>query len=573
MKSLIPASCLGLLAALAASACGTSLPRPDGALTTFTAPVETPVPDAARASIRSEDLLRHIEVLASDRFEGRAPGTRGEDRTVEYLVEQFKAMGLQPGNPDGSYVQDVPLVGIDGTPSLTLWSGRKQMQLRHRRDFVATTARFVPRVDVKKSELVFVGYGVQAPEYGWDDYKGLDVKGKTLVMLINDPAIPDPDDPTQLDAGMFRGKAMTYYGRWTYKYEIASKLGAAAAIIVHETAPASYPWDVVQNSWTGEQFELAAADGNMSRVPAQAWITLERARELFAASGQDFEALKKAALSRDFQPVPLKAIASFSIRNKVRKVASRNVVARLPGRDRPDETVVYSAHWDHLGRDRTLKGDQIFNGAVDNASGTAGLLEIAEAYTKLPTPPQRSVLFLAVTAEEQGLLGSRHYAANPLYPLRKTVAMINMDALNPWGPTEDLQVIGYGQNELEDIAASALRHVGRRLVPDAHPEKGGYYRSDQFEFAKLGVPALYADNGSELVGKPGQGEALSREYTARDYHKPSDEVKASWDLSGAAGDMQVLLDVGYRVADSARWPEWKRDSEFRAIREASLAAP
>ncbi|HEY1075769.1 MAG TPA: M28 family metallopeptidase [Fontimonas sp.] len=545
-----------------------------------TASVVAPAPAAddaaALASITAEDLLRHIKVLSSDEYEGRAPGTLGEEKTVSYLIEQFKAMGLAPGNPDGSYVQAVPLVGITGEPTMKLSIGKAKAQtLKAGTDFVATTSRFVPQVAVGNSELVFVGYGVQAPEYDWDDFKGLDVKGKTLVMLINDPAVTVAGGES-LDEQMFRGKAMTYYGRWTYKYEIASKLGAAAAIIVHETGPAGYPWAVVEHSWTGEQFELAAADRNMNRVPVQAWISNDKARELFAGSGQDFDALRKAATQRDFKPVALDARVDFSIRNKVREVQSQNVVARLPGSDPAlaGEWIVYTAHWDHLGVDTHLEGDQIFNGALDNATGTAGVLEIAEAYSKMAKAPPRSTLFMLVTAEEQGLLGSRHYATHPLYPLDKTLAMINMDGLNPYGPTSDMQVIGGGQNSLEDVIAAVLADSGRVTVPDTETEKGFYFRSDQFEFAKRGVPALYADSGSLMIGKPeGYGAQKRREYTANDYHKPSDEVKADWDLSGAAQDMQVLTRVGLRVSNGKDWPQWKDGSEFKAVRDAALAAP
>ncbi len=562
------------LIVLAAAALGACAATPPAEPTTPAAAAPAEPLTLARSSIDTADLLRHVQVLASDDFEGRAPATPGEEKTVAYLTQQFQAVGLQPGHPDGRYVQNVPLVGIDGQPAMTLKVGRKTMKLEPRKDFVATTSRFVPRVDVQNSELVFVGYGVQAPEYGWDDYKGLDVTGKTIVMLINDPAIPDPRDPSRLDETMFRGKAMTYYGRWTYKYEIASRLGAAGAIIVHETEPAAYPWSVVENSWGGEQFELAAADRNMSRVPVQAWITRDRAVELFKAAGQDFEALKQQALRPDFKPVRLKqATATMSVTNTVREVASRNVVGAIRGSDPQlkNEWIVYTAHWDHLGRDTTLEGDQIFNGAVDNATGTAGLIEIAQAFSQLGAAPKRSVLFLAVTAEEQGLLGSRHYAQNPLYPLEQTVALINMDALAPFGPTTDMQVIGYGQNTLESVLEEILKAEGRRIVPDRHPEKGSYFRSDQFEFAKLGVPALYADNGDDVIGKPGYGEQMQKRYTANDYHKPSDEVRADWDLSGTAQDLRALFEVGYRVAQSSDWPEWKDGSEFKAIREASLA--
>lgn len=534
---------------------------------------ETPVEQIAGKAISAAGLATTIGALASDAFEGRLPGTPGEDKTVAYLSEQFKALGLKPGNPDGRYVQDVPLVGIDGTPSLSFQAGKTTLAMTPGKDFVAATPRFVPEVTVSNSNLVFVGYGVQAPEYDWDDYKGLNVKGKTLVMLINDPPVRGADG--QLDPTKFAGKGMTYYGRWTYKFEIGSKLGAAAVIIVHETEPAAYPWSVVEHSWTGEQFELAAPDKNMSRVPVQAWITVDKARALFAAGGRDYDELKQDAVHPNFQPVSIKAKANFHISNQVRTVESHNIVARLPGSDPrlAAETVIYTAHWDHLGRDNHLQGDQIFNGAVDNASGVAGLLEIAKAYQALPSPPKRSVLFLAVTAEEQGLLGSRHYARNPLYPLPLTSAVINMDALNPWGPTKDLQVIGSGQTTMEDTLAAVLADRGRIAVPDAQPEKGSYYRSDQFEFAKVGVPGLYACRGSQAIGQPeGWLAEKNKVFTSNSYHNVSDEVREDWNLAGAANDMQALFEVGYRLAQGTATAEWKSGSEFKAIREASLAS-
>jgi Zn-dependent M28 family amino/carboxypeptidase len=529
-----------------------------------TVPTAPPAP-AASASIDAGDLLRHVKVLSSDDFEGRLPGTPGEEKTVAYLSAEMRKLGLQPGNPDGTWVQAVPLVGIDGKSEARLTAGGKQLALEPRADYVAVTSRFERSVAIEDTPLVFVGYGVVAPEYGWDDYKGLDVKGKTVVVLINDPPLPDDK--------MFKGKAMTYYGRWTYKYEMASQKGAAGVLIVHETEPAGYGWDVVRNSWTGEQFELAAADGNRGNVAVQGWISLEKARELFTAARQDLDGLKKAALSRDFQPVPLDARLSVTIVNQVREVSSRNVLGRLPGSDPAlaDQHILYTAHWDHLGRDATREGDQIFNGARDNATGTAALLEIAEAFTRLPSPPRRSILFVAVTAEEQGTFGSRWYAMNPLFPLEKTVAAINMDALNPWGATRDMLVIGMGQNTLEDDLAAVVKAHGRVLVADPEPEKGYYYRSDQFELAKVGVPALYADGGTQLIGKPeGLGKQLNDAYAERDYHAPSDEVKPDWDLSGLAGDARVLFEVGLRVAQADRWPEWKPGSEFKALREASL---
>ncbi|WP_043114366.1 M28 family metallopeptidase [Solimonas soli] len=569
MKTFPLTLCLAALGALAA--CAAPPPAPSAA-----APVAAlPAPEIAAAqAIAPELILQHTKVLASDAFEGRLPGTPGEDKTVAYLTEQFQALGLAPGNPDGTFVQNVPLVGITGTPTMTLKVGGKTLKLKPGSDFVAATQRVVPQVKVRDSDIVFVGYGVQAPEYGWDDYKGLSVKGKTLVMLINDPAIPDPNDPARLDPGMFKGEAMTYYGRWTYKYEIASRLGAAAAIIVHETRPAAYPWEVVQNSWGGEQFSLKSDDRNMGRVPVQSWITLDRAKELFAAAGYDFDHLKKAALSKDFKPIPLRARASCTIDNKIREVQSHNVIARLEGSDPAlkNEYIVYTAHWDHLGRQDGLP-DPIFNGAADNASGTAGLIAIAKAYKALPAPPKRSVLFLSVTAEEQGLLGSQHYATHPLYPLTRTLANFNTDVLNTWGRTRDINVIGYGQNTLEDVFAGYAARQGRVVVADTEPEKGHYYRSDQFEFAKQGVPALYVERGTEVIGKPdGYGRAKRDAYTANDYHKPSDEVKADWDLSGGAQDMQLLFETGYAVANGSEWPTWKGGSEFKSIREAQLKA-
>ncbi|MDP3858986.1 MAG: M28 family metallopeptidase [Stagnimonas sp.] len=561
-----------LLAAVTAalSACAASQPQP------LPDPPLPPEVEAGKA-ISAAGLLENIAVLASDEFEGRLPGGAGEAKTVAHLEQQFRRLGLQPGNPDGRYVQEVPLVGISGTPSMSLAVGKSgaPLPMAHGEDFVAVTSRFLPEVSVSNSSLVFVGYGVQAPEYDWDDYKGIDVRGKTLVMLINDPAVRTlGGSGTELDGAMFAGKGMTYYGRWTYKFEIASKLGAAAAIIVHETEPAAYPWDVVRNSWSGEQFELAAPDRNLGRVPVQAWITVDKARALFKAAGRDFDALKRDAAHPNFTPVKLKATASFKISNQVRYVDSHNVVARLPGSD-PSlaaETVIYSAHWDHLGRDGALQGDQIYNGAVDNASGVAGLIEIAKAYKALPSAPKRSVLFLAVTAEEQGLLGSRYYARNPLYPLVKTPALINMDALNPWGPTKDLQVVGSGQTTLEDTLAEVLTRKGRNTVPDAHPEKGSYYRSDQFEFAKVGVPGLYACRGSVAIDRPeGWLEEQNKAYTRTDYHNVSDHVRADWNLDGAARDLQALFEVGYRVAEGRATAGWKEGSEFKAIREASLA--
>lgn len=524
----------------------------------------------ALGRITAEGLLAHIRALSSDEFEGRAPATKGEELSVDYITAAFKKAGLMPGNPDGTFVQKVPLVGLRSASTVSMTAGGNPFSVSLKDDMVVVSRRFSPNVKVENSDVVFVGYGVVAPEYGWDDYKGIDVKGKTIVMLVNDPAVPDPNDPARLDEKMFKGRAMTYYGRWTYKYEIASEKGAAAAIIVHETGPAGYPFAVVQG-FGQENFEIQRPDKNTARVAVESWISFEKATALFAASGQDLAALKKAALGRDFKPVDLKAKASFSVTNTMREVYSKNVVAKLEGRSKKDEYVVYTAHWDHLGRDETLKGDQISNGAIDNASGVACLLELANAFSKLPSPPMRSILFLAVTAEEKGLLGAKYYAENPLYPLKNTVADINMDGMNQWGRTKDIVLVGLGNSTLDDVVAAVAAEQGRTVKPDAEPEKGFFYRSDHFEFAKQGVPAIDPDSGTEFIGKPADYSQKKRdEYTNNDYHKVSDEVKPDWDLSGAVEDTRLLFQVGYRVAETGKFPEWKPGTEFKAKRESML---
>jgi Zn-dependent M28 family amino/carboxypeptidase len=534
-------------------------------------------PLKALPAIRPDAVLDHVKALASDAFEGRAPGTPGEEKTVAYLIAQFKALGLKPGNPDGTYVQKVPLVGITPTAApLTITGGKGAgpATLAWRDDVVAWTKRVTDEVKVDGSELVFVGYGVEAPEYQWDDYKGVDVAGKTLVMLVNDPPVSDGKTPSALDAKVFGGRAMTYYGRWTYKYEIGAKKKAAAVLIVHETGPAGYPFAVVQGK-TGEQFSSVTPDKNMGRAAIEGWITLDQAKALFGRAGQDFDRLKAQAATRAFTPVPLGLTAAMTIRNTMRRVESQNVVARLEGSDPAvkDEHVVFTAHWDHFGIGEPINGDKIYNGAKDNASGTAALIETAHAFTALPKAPRRSILFLAVTAEEQGLLGSEYYAAQPLYPLAKTLADINMDALNVSGRTKDLVIIGLGASELDDYARAAAKEQGRTLKPDAEPEKGFYYRSDHFNFAKVGVPALNTDEGTEFLGKPASfGTDVRERYTADRYHKPSDEVTPDWDLRGLAEDVQLLFTVGYRVAQADTYPAWSPGSEFKAIREAQLKA-
>ena len=527
----------------------------------------------AFSSITSESMMGHIRTLASDAYEGRAPGTPGEDSTVAYLTAQFKALGLAPGNPDGSYVQGVELIGYTGTATASVNVGGASLAMRPNEDFVAVARHDTSDVNVANSDIIFVGYGVEAPEYGWDDYKGVDVRGKTVLMLVGDPPVKDGNDSTQLDTAMFRGKAMTYYGRWTYKYEKASEKGAAAAIIIHQTGPAGYPWEVVSGSWGQENLDIPGPNA-ANRVPVEGWITEAKARELLLASGRDFDGVALHATTKAFTPLPLiGGTASWRVRNTIRRVQSRNVIAKLEGSDPAlkDEYLVYSAHWDHFGRNPSLKGDQILNGALDNASGVAQMLEIAKAFTNLETPPNRSVLFLAVTAEEAGLLGAKYYATHPLYPLNQTLANINIDGANQWGRTSDVVVIGLGNSTLDEVLDSVVTATGRTIVPDPESEKGFFYRSDHFEFAKEGVPALYADAGVNYVGKPaGWGLQKRGEYTANDYHKPTDEVKPDWDLSGAVEDGQLLFEVGYRVAQSPTWPSWKPGTEFKAKREAML---
>ncbi len=526
-------------------------------------------------AIDGEAVLAHTKVLSSDEYEGRKPGTKGEELTLAYIIDQFKKAGVEPGHPDGGYLQKVPMVGIKADPntSLVFRKGGRQQRLRFRDDVVAWTKHVAERVALQDSEVVFVGYGVQAPEFQWDDYKGVDLKGKTMVVLINDPPVPDPSNPSALDPKVFGGKAMTYYGRWTYKYEMGQKMGAAGVLIVHETEPAAYPFAVVQG-WASEQFDLVAPDKNMSRPAIEGWITLDRAKELFALAGHDFDALKKAAATREFKPVPFGVTASMTLRNAIRTVDSHNVVGKVTGSDPvlENEYVIYTSHWDHYGIGEPVDGDPVYHGARDNATGIGGLIELGRAFASLQPRPRRSILFLAVTAEEQGLLGSEYYAENPLYPLAKTLAVINMDSLNVHGRTKDISITGYGNSDLDAYAEAVAASQGRVVRPDPTPERGGYYRSDHFPFARRGVPALASEGGVEYIGKPeGWGLKMLEEYTANDYHKPSDKVRPDWDMSGAAEDLQYYWLVGYRVAQAEKYPEWAPGNEFRALREKMLS--
>ena len=522
---------------------------------------------SAQESITAQDLAADTKILASDEFEGRAPASVGEEKTVEFLGKEFQSLGLKPGN-GGSFFQEIPMVVITAEPGarLEVKGPKKSFAFAYKNDFVALTERVVEEVSLADSEVIFAGYGIVAPEYDWNDYQGLDVRGKTVVVLINDPGYAT-EDPA-----LFSGRAMTYYGRWTYKYEEAARQGAAGIFIVHETEPAAYPWGVVENGWTGPQFNLTSEDNNMSRCAVEGWLQLETARKIFEQVGQNYDELKKAAARRGFKAVPLGLKASLSLKNSVKKVTSRNVVALLPGSKRASEYVIYMSHWDHFGINPGLEKDQIFNGAVDNATGTAALIELAEAFKKLKRPPQRSIVFLAVTGEEQGLLGSEYYAAHPIYPTAKTAAVINMDALNTYGPMKDITVVGYGLSELDGYIESAAKEQGRTVNPDPTPEKGSYFRSDHFPFAKQGIPAIYPSAGTDSVEHGKEWTLAQREkYTAENYHKPSDEFDPKWDLSGAIDDLRLLFKMGYRLAMESTFPNWKEGTPYKAKRDADLA--
>ena len=519
-----------------------------------------------KPAVSAATYERHIAVLASDEFEGRKPGQPGERKTLDYLQAEFKRLGLAPA-VNGSYLQQVPMVEItaNSDTALTIKSAANTRTLAYRTDMVIWTKRVVPSIEVRDSPLVFVGYGVVAPEYQWNDYAGIDMQGKTAVILVNDPGW-DGDDPN-----LFKGLAMTYYGRWVYKYEEAMRQGAAAALIVHEERPAAYPWDTVLASNAGPKLDMDSADGNLGRVALEGWITRDAATRLLADAGQSYDAMKKAASRRGFKAVPLAATMSGGVNNAIRRGKSANVIGYFPGRKRPGEYLVYSAHWDHLGKAFGRSGDLIANGAEDNATGTAGMLAIAEAFRR-GRRPERSVVFVGLTLEESGLLGSAWYAANPVFPLAQTVANINIDEL-AFGPrTRDVIVIGSGASELDDYIADAARVQGRYLAPDPTPEKGTYYRSDHFNFAKLGVPSLYINHGiDELLGGKAAGLARRDEYVAVRYHKPGDEYRPGTDLSGGAEDLQLLYAVGQRLANERGWPNWRAGNEFRATRDRSRA--
>jgi Zn-dependent M28 family amino/carboxypeptidase len=532
-----------------------------------------PLAAAPTGSFDPQRLSQHVQVLGSDAYEGRGVNTRAETKTVDYIVSQFKLAGLQPGGHlvDGKrkWTQDVPLLQSEfvATPQLVLdlGDGRTIPLTQGEQIAVRAPMNGQAKVNLANIPLLFVGYGVSAPERNWDDFKGEDVRGKLLVVLVNDPDFEGGE-------GDFGGKAMTYYGRWTYKYEEAARRGAAGVLVIHETVPASYGWNTVKNSNTNAMFDIVRQNPAASHTAFESWIQRPLAEQIFAASGLEFDRAKAAARRRDFRPVPLKARLTASLQAKVSTIVSHNVVGLLPGRKHPDETLIYTAHWDHLGIGKPdERGDTIYNGAVDNGTGVSMLIEQARAFARDPRP-DRSVVFLAVTAEEKGLLGSEYYATHPLYPIGKTVGVLNTDAMNVWGQEKNFSISGTARLDLLDDLIVEGKSEGRYFTPDPHPESGGFFRSDHFSFAKQGVPAISFDSGGDLVnGGSARGEALGSEYTDKHYHQPSDEWQPAWDFSGMAADDELLHRLGERLANSREWPNWSRDSEFRATRDKSAA--
>ena len=524
------------------------------------------IPDVEPVPIDT-DLMREVtKTLSSDEFEGRFPGTAGETKTLDYLVRQFSAAGLQPGNK-GSWFQDVPLVEITGRDfgPLTVAGKGLEMELAHASQWVGVTYREQPRVELKDSELVFVGYGIVAPEKGWNDYAGVDMRGKTAVILVN-----DPDWQSDGLDGPFGGAAMTYYGRWTYKFEEAARQGAAAALIVHDTFPASYGWNVVQDGWTGPQAFAERANGGADQTLMNGWLQNDAASKLMAAAGKDLKVLEGAAMQKGFRPVPLGLSISTAFANDIRRYSSRNVIGVLPGSERPDEYVLHSAHWDHLGRcTPNDEGDDICNGAIDNAAGVGAIVALAKAQVQAGPAP-RSMAFVALTAEEQGLLGSEYLAANPVFPLDHIVGGLNIDTPLLAGPARDVSVVGGGKSELDAFLAKVLQKQGRTATPDQSPQAGFYYRSDHFSFAKRGVPMLYVEGGEDFVdGGRAAGAARQEAYTQNAYHGPNDEFDPNWDFSSTRQDMELYYMLGRMMAESTAWPNWNPGDEFRRIRDAS----
>lgn len=524
---------------------------------------QAPADSVAIKMINDSSFAQHIKVLASDEFMGRKPFTEGETKSINYLKTQFTALGLKPGNGD-SYFQEVPMVEIKSQPEakMVFKGASGAVTADYLTGFVAATKRVEPEVSIRNSPLVFAGYGIVAPEYKWNDYAGLDVKGKTVVVMINDPGFAD--------STLFKGKNMTYYGRWTYKFEEAARQGATGILIIHDTAPAAYPWTVVRSGWSKSKLQAEEKDNNRSRAVVEGWISMDIARQLFKLGGQS-DALFAAARKPGFKGVDLKLVTSLKIVNKIKKSVSHNVVAVIPGTKRPEENIIYSAHWDHLGVGEPVKGDSIYNGAVDNATGVAALLELAAAFQKLPVKPERSIVFVSFTAEEQGLLGSEYYAKHPVYPVNTTVADINMDMMGLAGKTKDIIIFGYGQSELEDYAAVSAKKQNRVIVKDPVPSTGLYYRSDHFNFAKVGIPSLFTGSGVDNVQHGREwGLQQAAEFTKSRYHSPQDEFNAIADRSGMVEDVRLLFDLGYRLSNETTFPAWKKGSEFKAARDKSL---
>jgi Zn-dependent M28 family amino/carboxypeptidase len=521
--------------------------------------------DAGMAAFNKDTLASDIKVLASDDFQGRRPFTAGETKTIDYLVKAYSGLGLEPGNGN-SYTQDVPLVEISpaASPTLTVHSPKGTIALKNISDFVVWTEKPDSIDVVDKSDMVFAGFGIVAPEYHWNDYAGLDVKGKTVVVMVNDPGF--------YDSTLFKGHTMTYYGRWTYKYEEAARQGAKACLIIHNTAAASYPFSVVQSSNGGVKLHLDTRNNPGYQLTLQGWITEETGKKILAAAGKNTGLLKEAQ-HPGFKAIPLGLQLSGSVRVREVYNMSHNVVAKITGTKYPKEYVIFSAHWDHLGVGQPdAKGDSIYNGAADNASGTAALLQIARAFKSLPEKPERTIIFLSVTAEEQGLLGSAYYAQHPLYPLSTTVANLNIDVLNTYGPTRDITYSGKGQSTLEDLLADAAKAKGRYVAPEDHPEAGHYFRSDHFNFARAGVPSLTADGGVDDVTRgTAFGKQKHDEYTAERYHQPADQYDSTWDLTGGLQDVELVYTIGKGLAFGHDWPEWKPGSEFKALRDKSAA--
>src|SRR3546814_752147 len=556
-----------LLAGTALAACNREPTPADAASTTAPEAAATVPAYAFSDDITTGDFTELVKTLASDEFEGRGPGTPGGEKTVEYIKAQFVRIGLQPGN-DGSWFQDVPMAETtaDESTTLAIDVAGKTTELKFGPDMVLNTRTGEAEVKVEDSPLVFVGYGVDAPEQDWNDYAGIDVKGKTVVILVNDPGFHAGAE------SLFEGKRMTYYGRWTYQFEEAARKGAKAAIISHDTPGAADGGDVVESSWSGPVYDLRAADDPAPRLPAQGWITGEAAKQLFAGAGLDLDEMYAAAGKRGFKAVPLDATVSFDLKSTVTEKSSRNMIGVLPGTERPDEAVVYMGHWDHLGKHEGEEGDNIYNGAVDNATGVAGIIEIAGKFARTTPAPKRSLAFIAVTLEESGLLGSQYYVAHPAFPLDKTVGVINIDAIGVYGKSRDLVVVGKGNSELEDILKAQTAAQGRTLEEESTPESGFYFRSDHFNFAKAGVPALYTESGEDLVeGGREAGEAAARDYNANRYHKPGDEYSDSWKLDGVIEDLQALYGVGRVLVDGDQWPNWYEGNAFRAARDGMMA--